>query len=136
MKNNLNNFEHVIGASLKVDFWFGVDENYIFMKNSITIYIWSPERRWLADFLKSPTTIRKTHKSWKKWIIIAHCGSLNITDPKNLIERNTIGKHGFSGAGMTLFEEVCNCGVGFWDLLCSRWHPVSQWTSCCLLIKL
>ena len=51
------------------------------------------------------------------------CGSLNVTDPHNLIGSDTIRRCGFGGVGMALIEEVSLWG---WTLR----FPVLSTTQC------
>ena len=63
-----------------------------------------------------------------------YSGSLNIIGTHKLIASGTIRRYGFGEIGMALLE-VCHCG-GFEVSYMLKSCPVSQTTSCCLLIKM
>ena len=62
-------------------------------------------------------------------------GRMNVTGPHKLIGSGTIRRCGFLGVGVALLEEVYAVGTGF-EVYYISYIPVSQFCSCCRLIKM
>lgn len=89
-----------------------------------------------------------SHSNKHQWLVEPQCPpslsfalrmhSYSILLPSGWVERNgpkgsgTIRRCGLVEVGVVLSEEVCHCGGRHWGLLCPRYCPVSQITSCCL----